>query len=125
MHTYDPAKSPDRRQWLAMEEPDRINLVRKFHEAGGDAVENPTAHYGLNVTVETQIALDTPLVRQALGRLRKQGLSRHDGIHAIGNVIAKHMQNLIRSQYDPARDPNDYYGEMLADLGASDPAAGS
>ena len=125
MYDYDPAKSPNRNQWLAMEEPDRINLVRQYHETTSDSIENPTAHYGLNVTVETQIALDTPLVRQALGRLRKQGLSRHDGIHAIGNVVAKHMQNLIRSQYDPARDPNDYYGEMLSELGVSDSRADS
>jgi len=55
----------------------------------------------MHVVVENQLALnDEPVVR-ALARLMKEGLSRHDAVHAIGCVVAEEIYDLLQ-QEDPA-----------------------
>jgi len=55
----------------------------------------------MHVVVENQLALnDEPVVR-ALARLMKEGLSRHDAVHAIGCVVAEEIYDLLK-QEDPA-----------------------
>ena len=103
MDRYNPDATPDPEQWLALDEGERIHLVESYHR---DArVDLPTAarplHASIHVVVENQLALnDEPVVR-ALARLRKEGLSRHDAVHAIGSVLGEHIYDLLKQKTDP------------------------
>ena len=55
----------------------------------------------MHVVVENQLALaDEPVVR-ALDRLVREGLSRHDAVHAIGSVVAEEIYVLLKEQDIP------------------------
>ena len=45
------------------------------------------AHAAFHAIVENQIALGLGSVVRAVPRLMKQGLSRHDAIHAVASVL--------------------------------------
>lgn len=100
MDRYNPEATPDPEQWLALDEGERIYLVESCHR---DArVDLPKAaralHASIHVVVENQLALnDEPVVR-AFARLRKQGLSRHDAVHAIGSVVGEHLYELLNEK---------------------------
>jgi len=95
MSTYDPNKAPDPREWLALDEQLRIDLAREFHRAAGIELHNVTAHAAFHAIVENQLAMQHPPVVRSMERLRKEGLSRHDCVHAIGSVLARHLHDLI------------------------------
>lgn len=87
MKRYIPDRKPKPQEWLALSEEMRVTLVEKAHI--GIALE-PAAfsiHAALHVIVENQLAMDVPEVAEAFGRLRKEGLDRHDSIHAIASVL--------------------------------------
>ncbi|HEU5236242.1 MAG TPA: hypothetical protein VFU37_03825 [Pyrinomonadaceae bacterium] len=65
-----------------------------------------------HVVVENQIALGDDIPAQkTLARLMREGLSRHDAVHAIGSVVASHMFNLINGP--KSKDSNaDYYRQL-------------
>lgn len=102
MDSYNPEITPDPERWLALDEGERIHLVESYHR---DArVELPKAarpmHASIHVVVENQLASnDEPVVR-ALTRLRKEGLSRHDAVHAIGSVLGEHIYDLLKQKED-------------------------
>ncbi len=70
-------------------------------------------HAMFHVVVENQIALgdDIP-ARKTLARLMREGLSRHDAVHAMASVLSSHMFNLIK--HGPtSKDSNaDYYRKL-------------
>jgi hypothetical protein len=57
MQNYDPDEAPDPEEWLALDEQERIGLVRDYHRAAGIRLPNATMHATLQAIVETQIAL--------------------------------------------------------------------
>lgn len=120
MDSYDPSRTPDRRAWLALDEGERITIVREYHQLHGDYGESLDAHTGIHCAVETQIAMFTPNVEKTMRRLQKQGLSRHDAIHAVGSVLLKHMHELTMSEQKPAGNPNSKYSESLSRFNADD-----
>lgn len=120
MQSYDPAKAPNSREWLAVDEPERIELIRNYHKDQGEYGESLEMHAGIHSAVETQIALDTREVRKTLRRLREQGLSRHDAIHAIGSVLVEHTHTLLTCERIPEGDPNEEYYERLSQFNVSD-----
>jgi len=91
MREYDPERTPDPQQWLALDEQLRISLVEHFHRASRIDAPKVKAHAALHAIVENQIALQHAPVVRAIERLAKQGLSRHDSIHAIAWVLAQHF----------------------------------
>jgi hypothetical protein len=113
---YDPMIEPDATEWLALDEQQRIDLVEDYHERARISVPRMTAHAIIHVVVENQIAEgDTLPVKRTLQRLMAQGLDRHDAIHAIGFVLAGHLNELVREgKSDDANvDPNvDYFAEL-------------
>jgi hypothetical protein len=119
MQSYDPATAPNSREWLSIDEAERIELVRQYHEDHGDYGESLEMHAGIHAVVETQIAMDIAEVRKTLQRLRKQGLNRHDAIHAIGTVLAEHMHALVTSDETPTGDANEKYYEQLSKFNVS------
>lgn len=114
---YDLNQPPEPRRWLALGEAERIRQVEVFHRKA--RIRSPTArgHAALHVIVENQIALgsETPAAA-ALARLTRQGLSRHDALHAIAAVLAEHLNALQRGEFTLDRDPNDAYYAALAEL---------
>lgn len=58
---------------------------------------NPALHVTFHVIIEGQIAeANPPEVIDALERLQRQGLSRHEAIHEIGAVFGKHLWEALK-----------------------------
>jgi hypothetical protein len=66
------------------------------------------------VIVENQIALDLEPVVRAMDRLGKQGLTRHDAIHAIGSVVAENLFGILKADQndDAAASQARYYAAV-------------
>ena len=95
--TYDPERPPDAREWLALDESEKWQLVEEFHAAGGhgEAAKN-RIHALVHVIVETQAAAgDAIPVAETIARLIREGLSRHEAVHAVGSVLAMHIHEFM------------------------------
>ena len=110
MEEYDPMQAPDPATWLDLDEDERHALVLAYHlENEGDVFDldnddegpNPTLHANIHVAVENQLALDDKIVVIAMDRLLRQGLNRHDALHAIGAVLAEDLVEVIRAERHP------------------------
>jgi hypothetical protein len=91
---YDPTVAPDVEEWLLLDEQERIRLVEEYHHAAKINMPNRKAHAVFHTIVENQIALGLEPVLRAMVRLEKQGLSRHDCLHAIGWVLSGHIHEI-------------------------------
>ena len=120
MDDYDPSKATDKGEWLALDESEQLDIVTVFHESHGEFGDSLDVHAGIHVAIETQIALDTPEVTAALDRLMKQGLTRHDAIHAIGSVFLESIHDLLESDLSSEGDENQRYNEKLSSFSADD-----
>jgi hypothetical protein len=105
MRKYDPDRTPDSAQWLALDEQLRIGLVESYHRAAQIELPNVTAHAAFHAIVENQIAEQHLPVIRAMKRLAKQGLSRHDSIHAIAWILAGCFHEVMTSNTS-ATPPN-------------------
>ena len=94
---YDPLRAPNPKAWLAAEEDERIQSVTRFHRAARVPLPNATVHACMHVIVENQAALgaETP-VAEAIARLLREGLYRHDAVHAVGAVFAHFYFDLMK-----------------------------
>ena len=109
--TYDPENPPNARTWLALDEQERISLAEEWHRRVKIDLPSVKAHAAFHAIVENQIALNLAPVVRAIPRLMKQGLSRHDAIHAVASVLAEHLHEqanakieesgeVVRARYD-------------------------
>ena len=114
MDRYDPEVAPDAEGWLGLDEGERLLLVEWYHR---DARVNiPKAarrlHASMHVVVENQLASnDEPVVR-ALAHLMKEGLSRHDAVHALGSVVAENIYDIIKVKDAPETSRARYYAAI-------------
>jgi hypothetical protein len=115
---YDPEAAPNPEKWLALDETQRIELVSAYHRRLGAKLPNAQLHAAIHVIVENQLAQEVDLTKEALVRLRTEGLDRHEAIHAIGSVLMRHVWNLLRGDAKPP-DPNAPYVQALQGLSAS------
>ena len=99
----DPAVGPDPSQWLEAGERERLEAVRQYHGRAKDLAGGPETHAGVHCAVETQLAEGHVAARAALERLLRDGLDRHDAVHAIGSVVAAEIFEVLRSKrpHDP------------------------
>lgn len=89
---YDPMHAPDPNEWLALDESERIGFVMEYHEQNEEEMPDVYLHSTIHGVVENQVALgDEYPVEKALHRLVREGLDRHDAIHAIGSVLIKYL----------------------------------
>jgi hypothetical protein len=121
MEHYDPDKSINPEEWVALDEGEREYLVEQYHRKQRIKMPNLRMHAIFHVVVENQIALGDEIPAQkTLARLMREGLSRHDAVHAIGSigsVVASHMFNLIK--HGPtSKDSNADYYRRLEELTA-------
>lgn len=100
MKRYDPEVAPNARKWLALDEPDRIELVRKYHRNARIKLPDAGIHAVIHTVVENQIAVAHDPVIRAMERLISAGLSRHDAVHAIGSVLAEHLFDLLNDKVE-------------------------
>jgi hypothetical protein len=119
MH-YDAIKAPDPEEWLELDESDRIDAVIAYHKRAKKPVgENNRLHAVAHVIVETQAAMgDATVVPATLDRLMREGLDRHDAIHAIGSVLAGIFFDVAKNPGKQV-DINAQYGRELAELTAA------
>jgi hypothetical protein len=114
MERYDPEKAPVSEDWLALDEGERIVLVEDYHREARVRLPKSrrTLHASFHVVVENQLASnDEPVVR-ALDRLQKEGLSRHDAVHAIGSVAIEEIYDVMKSRKAPDPSHARYYAAI-------------
>jgi len=100
MKHYKASLALDADEWLALDESIRIELVRK---SIGDEIEDDVPDEGkelhavIHVVVENQLAMGVDPVPATLSKLIRQGLKRHEAIHAIGAVLSDDIFDLLQS----------------------------
>jgi thioesterase domain-containing protein len=116
MDRYDPLAAPAAEEWLDLDESERVALVESHHRRARIPLANLRAHATFHAIVESQAALgdETP-VRRTLARLMKEGVDRHEAIHAVAAALAEHMSDLVHSASPPS-DPNVSYFAALEKL---------
>ncbi len=115
---YDPMEAPDAAAWLETDEEERIALVQEYHAAERVKLPNAMLHAALHTVIETQVAMGDELnVARVLQRLMREGLDRHDAIHAIANVFVELFANTM-SGGGPVEQPNEKYQAALEKLTA-------
>lgn len=112
MDYYDPLQNPDPAKWQAIDESERIDLVVEYHQDSEDELPNEMVHASIHVAVENQLALGERPVQETLDRLMRQGLDRHDAIHAIGAVLGGFIHELLCGEQDTAPDMRCYYRRL-------------
>jgi hypothetical protein len=117
---YDPTKHPDPKEWLAMDESRRIDLVSSYHQRAGVGLPRLRGHSMIHVIVENQLATAEPVVVATLERLQREGLDRHAALHAIGSVLLDHLNERMKQPDATLEgDPNATYFSSLERLTAA------
>ena len=124
MKRYDPNNAPDPDEWLAIDEALRIDMVSSFHRRAGVRLPSLRSHSTIHVIIENQLAAAEPVVIETLERLQRDGLDRHDAIHAIGSVLAVYIYELMKGEMPQGLDPNSEYFKGLEKLTAAGWRAG-
>jgi Domain of unknown function (DUF1841) len=119
---YEPSRTPDPREWLAMTEDARLAAIEAYHrlQPVHPPVPNPRMHAMVHLIVENQAALGQPAeAGEALERLQKTGLTRHVAMHAVGAIVAEGMWEVLREERGIDRHG---LAERLRQLGPGDHA---
>ena len=124
MDSYDPDASWDAADWLQTDEGERIELVSSFHRRRKIHLPNAQLHAVIHVIVENQLALGDEIVVGTLARLQREGLGRHDAVHAIGSVLAADLYELMQEGAEATGDAYRRYLERLEKLTAKNWRAG-
>jgi hypothetical protein len=101
MKSYNPTIPPDPTQWLELDEQLRIALIEDYHRSGKIEMPGVTSHAGFHVIVENQLAMGLQSTVTTVARLMRQGVSRHNAIHAIGYALVEHISEAAKTT-----DPN-------------------
>jgi hypothetical protein len=110
---YDPHSPVDPEAWLALDESERIHAVTEYHRRRRIRLPNRTLHAAIHVIVESQVALgDKHPASSVLARLMREGLDRHEAIHAIGSALAGQLFNVLKQR----NSETDIHAEYLERL---------
>jgi hypothetical protein len=116
--TYDPDTPPSPSDWLGLDESLRLLLVTDYHKGSDLRDSRLRLHAAIHVVVENQIALGEEVVLDALARLQREGLSRHDAIHAIGTAVSDHLFEILKTDADDERKQPATYVDRVKQLTA-------
>jgi hypothetical protein len=105
---YDADQAPDPSIWLAADEVVRENAVHAYHAGLADhpPMPGPGLHAAVHMIVENQVAAGEPEETAAtVRRLVGAGATRHEAIHAVGSVVVREMDAVVKEKrrYDRAR----------------------
>jgi hypothetical protein len=120
MKAYDAEIGPQSDTWLATAEADRIELVESYHRRQRIKLPRPTLHATIHVVVENQIAIGEDVVIEAMARLQREGLTRHESVHAVGTILTEQLFGLMKGDIAPGADSNSRYRERVKHLIADD-----
>jgi hypothetical protein len=96
---YDPFhNAPAPSEWLELDEGTRIDLVLAHHANVEVELPNEQLHAAMHVIVENQLALEVEPVPATIQRLVRQGLDRHEAVHAIGAVLSENIYAVLSSE---------------------------
>lgn len=100
MDAYDPSIEPDKKVWLEATENERVAAVLEFHANNDNDLDEKALiiHSSIHVIVENQLAMGVELLPETIAKLMRQGLSRHEAIHAIGAVISGDILEIVRGE---------------------------
>ncbi len=87
-YDYDANVAPNPRDWLSLSEDERIESVMQSHDEM-ETESQTRMHAVMHVVVEGQIAMETEMVPQTVDKLVRQGLERHEAIHAIAAILTE------------------------------------
>jgi hypothetical protein len=87
---------PEPEAWLEADEGERTEMVYRYHKRRRLRAGNLRLHAVIHTTVENQLAEAHAGARAALERLVGEGLDRHEAIHAIGSLVARHIHRSLR-----------------------------
>jgi hypothetical protein len=124
MDSYDPETSRPSADWLQTDEGERIELVSSYHRRKKIHLPNAQLHAVIHVVVENQLALGEAVIIETLARLQREGLGRHDALHAIGSVLAVDVYELMQESAEATGDAYRRYLERLQKLTAKNWRAG-
>jgi len=109
---YDPDKPVDPTWWLALGEAEQQLVVEQFHKRARIRLPSRRVHAIIHAAIETQLAERHAAASRALDRMLAEGLDRHDAIHAVGSVMARHMFDIVKhgQSFDEAAYARDLDG---------------
>jgi hypothetical protein len=117
-YVYNPDGGIDPQGWLAIDESQRLYLVQQYHRKKRVRLPNARLHAIIHVVVENQVAMGAEIpVGNTVSRLMREGLSRHDAIHAIGAILASRLYELMK-EGPQSTDANSTYYRELDELSA-------
>ena len=117
MREYDPSASLDPEQWDLLDEDEKLALVQQYHERYDSDLPDLALHSLVHTIIENQIALgDESPVAATLATLEREGLDRHDAIHAIASVLVNHLHEILSAS--DTQVINEQYFEALTELTA-------
>ncbi len=106
---YDPDLPPDPAGWQALDETRQLMLAEAYHRRAEIELPDSKAHAIIHVVVENQVMLGDELpVRRAIDRLMAEGLDRHEAVHAVGSVLAAHLNDLLKGDAPQPAKLDDY-----------------
>jgi hypothetical protein len=114
---YDPNEAPIASVWLSTDEAERLEIILRYHKRKVLDIPNPRLHAAIHVAIENQLAEGMPEAFQTLARLIKEGLNRHDAVHALGSVLSKQIYQISKGEVE-LKDPNAQYINDLKSLSA-------
>ncbi len=116
---YDPQVAPDAETWLGMGEEAQISIVREYHKTCAPERLKEDLHAAFHVMIENQLAQNEEPVQETLERLTKDGLDRHEAIHAMCAVLIEHKYDIVHRGSTGSNAKEMYYQD-LARLVASE-----
>ena len=114
---YDPKRPPDPKKWLTLDEGERTNLISGYHDSAGEKLLNLQLHAVCHTIVENQIAMGEEVPARTLRRLMKEGLNRHEAIHAVGSVLVEQIYRTMTGTTSGI-DVNKRYARKLESITA-------
>jgi len=110
--SYNPHQNPDAEAWLAMDDGEKSILVQDYHETKGIEIEGMRMHCSIHVAVENQLALKVPEVVIAYRKLRQKNVTRHNALHAIGNVFAVFFYDIMKGNEMDDKTEKEYHRRL-------------
>ena len=96
---YDPERHVDPAAWDAADEAERMNAVVQYHQRKKIRMPSLQAHAAIHTAVENQIAMgDSFPAKATLARLMREGLDRHDAVHALGSVVSGEIYRMLKEK---------------------------
>ena len=103
MKYYDPDERLNIEEWLTLDDSQKVKIVSDFHESIKEEFSDDGAfamHSHMHVIVENQIAGNVELVPETVDKLMRQGLSRHEAIHAVSAILAEDIFDMLQGKVE-------------------------